>query len=171
MRCCGNREHRKMRKCPLRADGSVIYLLLPRWFSFITKIHFTDFLHSATPPTPEQSDFAQANPHISCSGGTRNPSVLLSPEIVCSVRQDSLSGTSGRKRYNTLDFTQQNRVPTGRFRPSWKPQIQGTCHPFEIPAVLESVPTSCKSKLVPTYPKTKNPPSLPLKHGTSRDLT
>ena len=62
-------------------------------------------LHCAAPSTPEQPDFAQANPRISRTGGSQNPPVLLSPEIVCSVRQHPFSGNSGRKRYNTLDFT------------------------------------------------------------------
>ena len=93
----------------------------------------------------------------------QNPPVLQPLKMVCSGRQHPLSSVSGRRRYNTLDFAAQNRVPTGRFRPSWKPRIQGICNPFEIPAVLESVPTSCKRKLVPTYPKTKNPQRAPPK--------
>ena len=83
-----------------------------------------------------------ANSPLSEPEGSQNPSVLLSPEMVCSVRQHPLSGNSGRKRYNTLDFARQNRVPTGRFRPYWKPRIKGICHPFEISAVLKSVYTN-----------------------------
>ena len=86
-----------------------------------------------------------ANSPLSEPEGSQNPSVLLSPEMVCSVRQHPLSGNSGRKRYNTLDFARQNRVPTGRFHPYWKPRIQGICHPFEIPAVLKSVYTNRKN--------------------------
>ena len=73
----------------------------------VMQLHFrksASQIFFASPPTPEQPDFAQANPYISSPGGTRNPPVLLSPEMVCSVRQHSLSGNSGRKRYNTLDF-------------------------------------------------------------------
>jgi len=62
--------------------------------------------------------------------------------MVCSARKHPLSSVSGRRRYNTLDFPQENRVPTGRFRPYWKPRIKGICHPFEIPAVLKSVYTN-----------------------------
>ena len=54
---------------------------------------------------------------------------------------DTLSSVSGRRRYNTLDFPTENRVPTGRFRPYWKPRSQGTRSPFTIPTVLKSVPT------------------------------
>ena len=56
--------------------------------------------------------------------------------MVCSARKHPLSSVSGRRRYNTLDFPTENRVPTGRFHPYWKPRIKGICHPFEIPARL-----------------------------------
>ena len=91
----------------------------------------------------------------------QNPPVLQPLKMVCSRSQHPLSSGSGRRRYNTLDFAQQNRVPTGCFHPYWKPRIQGICYPFEIPAVLESVPTSCKSKLADSDPKTKNPQRVP----------
>ena len=65
-----------------------------------------------------------------------NPTVLLPLEMVCSARKHPLSSVSGRRRYNTLDFPTENRVPTGRFHPYWKPRINGICHPFEIPARL-----------------------------------
>ena len=66
----------------------------------------------------------------------QNPPVLQPPEMVCSRSQHPLSSVSGRRRYNTLDFPTENRVPTGRFHPYWKPRIQGICYPFEIPARL-----------------------------------
>ena len=72
----------------------------------------------------------------------QNPSVLRSPESACSRTEQPLSADRGRKRSNTLDFPTENRVPTGGFHPYWKPQSQGTCRPFTIPAVLESVPTN-----------------------------
>jgi len=125
-------------------------------------------IRSTAPPTPEQPDFASANPHISRPGGTGHPSVLLSPEMVCSVRQHPLSGTSGRKRYNTLDFARQNRVPTERFHPYWKPRIKGTCHPFEIPAVLKSVYTNRKTVFASTHPKTQKSPQSILRKGEER---
>ena len=115
----------------------MIYRFAPPVMPLRHKNFHRNSLRSDAPPTPEQPDFASANPQISRPGGTRNPPVLLSPEMVCSVRQHPLSGTSGRKRYNTLDFARQNRVPTGRFRPYWKPGIKGICHPFEISARFE----------------------------------
>ena len=72
----------------------------------------------------------------------QNPPVLQPPEMVCSARKHPLSSVSGRRRYNTLDFALQNRVPTGCFHPYWKPRIKGSAHPFEIPAVLKSVYTN-----------------------------
>ena len=66
----------------------------------------------------------------------QNPPVLQPLEMACSVRKHPLSSVSGRRRYNTLDFPTENRVPTGRFRPYWKPRSQGTCSPFTIPARL-----------------------------------
>ena len=66
----------------------------------------------------------------------QNPPVLQPLEMVCSARKHPLSSVSGRRRYNTLDFPTENRVPTGRFHPYWKPRIQGICYPLEIPARL-----------------------------------
>ena len=93
-------------------------------------------LRCAAPPTPEQANFAESKSQILRPGGTQKLPVLLPPEMVCSVRKHSLSSVSGRRRYNTLDFPTENRVPTGRFRPYWKPRIKGICNPFEIPARL-----------------------------------
>ena len=61
----------------------------------------------------------------------QNPPVLQPLEMVCSVSQHPLSSVSCRRRYNTLDFPTENRVPTERFHPYWKPRIQGICHPLE----------------------------------------
>ena len=66
----------------------------------------------------------------------QNPAVLQPLEMVCSGSKHPLSSVSGRRRYNTLDFPQENRVPTGCFHPYWKPRSQGTCSPFTIPARL-----------------------------------
>ena len=66
----------------------------------------------------------------------QNTPVLQTLEMACSRRQHPLSSVSGRRRYNTLDFPTENRVPTGCFRPYWKPRIKGICHPFEISARL-----------------------------------
>ena len=105
MRRCGGRE-RRGRGSALEADEGVIYRFAPPVMPLRYKNFSQNSLRCAAPPIPEQPDFASANPHISCPGGTGHPPVLLSPEIVCSVRQHPLSAGSGRKRYNTLDFTQ-----------------------------------------------------------------
>ena len=144
----------------LRQGGGMIYRFAPPVMLLRYKNFKRNPLRSAAPPTPEQPDFASANPHISRPGGTRNPSVLLSPEMVCSVRQHPLSGDSGRKRYNTLDFARQNRVPTGRFHPYWKPRIKGICHPFEIPARFEICIYKPEKRCLHLHiPKRKNPHS------------
>ena len=88
----------------------------------------------------------------------QNPPVLLSPEMVCSARKHPFSSVSGRRRYNTLDFAPQNRVPTGRFRPYWKPGIKGICHPFEISARFEICIYKPEKRCLHLHiPKRKNP--------------
>ena len=77
----------------------------------------------------------------------QNPAVLQPLETVCSARKHPFSSVSSRRRYNTLDFPTENRVPTGRFHPYWKPRIKGICHPFEIPAVLKPVYTNRKNSV------------------------
>ena len=121
-------------------------------------------LRSAAPPTPEQADFAEIKSWTPRPGGTQNPPVLLPPETVCSARKHPLSNVSGRGRYNTLDFPTENRVPTGRFHPYWKPRINGICHPFEIPARLR-ICTHKQKKRVCDYRSinAKNPTAIPPK--------
>ena len=63
-------------------------------------------LRYTAPPTHEQADFAESKSWILHPGGTQNPPVLLPPESACSARKHPLSSVSGRRRYNTLDFTQ-----------------------------------------------------------------
>ena len=90
----------------------------------------------------------------------QNPPVLLPLEMVCSARKHPLSSVSGRKRYNTLDFARQNRVPTGRFHPYWKPRIKGICHPFEIPARFKICIYKPEKRCLHLHiPKRKNPHS------------
>ena len=82
----------------------------------------------------------------------QNPPVLQPLEMVCSGSQHPLSSVSGRRRYNTLDFPTENRVPTGRFHPYWKPRIQGICHPLENPARLRICTHKLKIGFVSTDP-------------------
>ena len=118
----------------LRQDGSVIYHFAPPVMQLYYKNPLHKFFSFRFTTYTRTAGFRISESNISCPEGIRNPSVLLSPEMACSVRQHPLSGNSGRKRYNTLDFARQNRVPTGCFLPYWKPGIKGICYPFEIPA-------------------------------------
>ena len=90
----------------------------------------------------------------------QNPPVLQPLEMECSGRQHPLSSVSGRRRYNTLDFPTENRVPTGRFRPYWKPGSQGTCSPFTIPARLCICIYKLTKSFLHTYPQTKKSPEF-----------
>ena len=102
----------------------------------------------------------------------QNPPVLPPLEMLCSARKHPLSSGSGRKRYNTLDFARQNRVPTGRFRPYWKPRIKGICHPFAIPARFRICVHKPKNGFVTANPETQKIPgeSLLRKEESSGDF-
>ena len=109
-------------------------------------------LRCAAAPTPEQPDFVGwTNPDFKRMA-RQNPSVLQPLETVCYARKHPLSSVSGRRRYNTLDFPMENRVPTGRFHPYWKPRIKGICYPFEIPARLRICTHKLKNEFVTTDP-------------------
>ena len=82
----------------------------------------------------------------------QNPPVLRSPESACSRIEQPLSADRGRKKSNTLDFLTENRVPTGRFHPYWKPRIKGICNPFENPAHLCICTHKLKNDFVSTNP-------------------
>ena len=91
------------------ATAGFIYLLRPRWHikSFRTATRYP------APTTPEQPDFAHGKSFILC--------ILQPTKSACSADAENglsgvgqpLSSVSGRKRYNTLDFPTENRVPTG----------------------------------------------------------
>ncbi len=53
------------------------------------------------------------NPSFCVPYSPQNPPVLLTLKSVCLAWGQPLSSVSGRKRYNTLDFPKENRVPTG----------------------------------------------------------
>ena len=66
-----------------------------------------------------QSDFASQKSCICVTLMSQNPPVLLPRKSVCChtlphrrVRRQPLSRVSRKQRYNTLDFAEQNRVPT-----------------------------------------------------------
>lgn len=89
--------------------GGFYIPLAPRWHrkSFRTASRFP------MPTTPEQPDFAHAKSFVLCSfQPTKSVCSAAAEKCLSSVGQP-LSGVSGRKRYNTLDFPKENRVPTG----------------------------------------------------------
>lgn len=54
------------------------------------------------------------------------------------------------QRYNTLDFAEQRRVPTGASRPYWKPRAEGLAAPLDTPPfsrtrhVIRQARTTCR---------------------------
>ena len=93
-----------------------MYLLRPR-------CHSKSFRYATRFPMPtthEQPDFAHAKSFVLCSlqptkSGVHNANsaVHAAAEKCLSGVGQPLSSVSGRKRYNTLDFPKENRVPTG----------------------------------------------------------
>ena len=91
------------------AAGFYIPLAPPRWHrkSFRTASRFP------MPTTPEQPDFAHAKSFVLCSFQPTKSACSAAAEKCLSGVGQPLSSVSGRKRYNTLDFPKENRVPTG----------------------------------------------------------
>ena len=103
------------------AAAGFIYLLRPRCHrkSFRTASRFP------MPTTHEQADFAHAKSFVLCSlQPTKSACSAAAEKCLSSVGQP-LSSVSGRKRYNTLDFPKENRVPTGMLSPLLETQSQG----------------------------------------------
>ena len=121
---------------------------------------YQNSLRSASPPTPEQPDFVCGTKPDFQHAACQNPSVLQPLEMACSKSKHPLSSVSGRKRYNTLDFTWQSRVPTRCFHPYWKPGSQGTCSPFTIPARLCICIYKPRKCLYEHIPKRKKSPEF-----------
>lgn len=81
-------------------------------------------LRNAAAPTPEE----RISTSLPC---LQIFALLLPPETACPVRRHPLSSVSGRKRYNTLDFAEQNRVPTGCCSPLLETLSQRDCIPLD----------------------------------------
>ena len=65
------------------------------------------------PTTLEQSDFAQCKSFaVVARVATKSARSAAAEKCLYGVGQP-LSSVSGRKRYNTLDFSEENRVPIG----------------------------------------------------------
>ena len=75
----------------------------------------------------------------------QNPPDLLPLETACPIWRQPLSSVSGRKRYNTLDFPKENRVPTGMLRaPIGNPAPKGI-FPLKSLIFLAGAYTNCKN--------------------------
>ena len=104
------------------AAGFYIPLAPPRWHrkSFRTASRFP------MPTTPEQPDFAHAKSFVLCSFQPTKSACSAAAEKCLSGVGQPLSSVSGRKRYNTLDFPKENRVPTGMLlAPIGNPEPKG----------------------------------------------
>ena len=137
----------------------MIYLQLPRRCCCAPKIFSKSSPLRNTTYTRTAGFCLMNNPEFR-PVARQNPPVLQPLETVCSVSKHPLSSGSGRRRYNTLDFPTENRVPTGRFRPYWKPGSQGTCSPFTIPARLCICIYKLTKSFLHTYPQTKKSPEF-----------
>ena len=156
-----------------------IYLLRPRWHrkSFRTATRFS------APTTPEQPDFAHGKFLVFCNlQPTKSACSAATGNGLSGVGQP-LSSVSGRKRYNTLDFPTENRVPSGTpspldtpakgnavslwipyanrdaARPYWKPRAKRQAMPsFGILSyfLLLWVPKLSKCSSAPLLRKYKN---------------
>ena len=114
------------------ATAGFIYLLRPRWHrkSFRTATRYP------APTTPEQPDFAHGKSFILCSFQPTKSACSAATEKCLSSVGQPLSSVSGRKRYNTLDFPKENRVPTGmRLAPIGNPEPRGYS-PLDTPCFL-----------------------------------
>ena len=123
------------------AAAGFIYLLRPRCHrkSFRTASRFP------MPTTHEQADFAHAKSFVLCSFQPTKSACSASAEKCLSGVGQPLSSVSGRKRYNTLDFAKQNRVPTGMLlTPIGNPEPRDFT-PLDTPIIF--------SQMVPTLKK------------------
>ena len=114
------------------AAAGFIYLLRPRCHrkSFRTASRFP------MPTTPEQPDFAHAKSFVLCSVQPTKSACSAAAEKCLSGVGQPLSSVSGRKRYNTLDFPKENRVPTGMLlAPIGNPEPR-SCAPLDTPHIF-----------------------------------
>ena len=128
------------------------YLLRPRWhrksFRFASRFPM--------PTTPEQPDFAHGKFLVFCSLQPTKSACSAATEKCLSGVGQPLSSVSGRKRYNTLDFPKENRVPTGMLlAPIGNPEPR-SCAPLDTPYIfLENGTQTVKYSLTPFLRKYK----------------
>ena len=97
-----------------------------------------------------QSDFASQKSCVcAVTPPSQNPPVLLPRKSVCRhtlphrrVRCQPLFRVSRKQRYNTLDFAEQNRVPTGQLAP-----LLETPRQRDVPFAIPHFPRRCIYKL------------------------
>ncbi|MDY2982185.1 MAG: hypothetical protein SOT00_02230 [Eubacteriales bacterium] len=99
------------------------------------------------PTTHEQPDFAHGKFLVFCNlQPTKSACSAATGNGLSGVGQP-LSSVSGRKRYNTLDFPKENRVPTGMLRaPIGNPAPKGI-FPLKFLIFLAGAYTNCKMQL------------------------
>ena len=82
------------------------------------------------------------------------------PTAICPYsrwRSQPLSRVSRKQRYNTLDFAEQNRVPTGMLAPLLETQRQRGFSPLNAPYFLRREYPNCKNcSLAPLIRKYKS---------------
>ena len=125
-------------------------------------------------PTYEQPDFAIVDSRFHIFSRAKSTCTASAGKFLSNMRQPLSSastnlqnlplaasfGCCGNKRYNTLDFPTENRVPTGCFHPYWKPRSKGTSSPFTIPARFEICIYKPEKRCLHLHiPKRKNPHS------------
>lgn len=136
------------------AAAGFIYLLLPRCHSksFRTASRFP------MPTTPEQPDFAHAKSFVLCSVQPTKSACSAAAEKCLSGVGQPLSSVSGRKRYNTLDFPKENRVPTGMLlAPIGNPEPR-SCAPLDTPHIFLENGTQTVKMQFDTIPQKNTKP-------------
>ena len=105
-------------------------------------------------PFPASRILFLKNPAFVPQPTSQTPPVLLPRKSVCChtlpyrrVRRHSLSRVSRKQRYNTLDFAEQNRVPTGMLRAPIGNPAAKRIFPLQSLVSLAGVYTNCKRQL------------------------
>lgn len=105
------------------------------------------------PTTHEQSDFAHCKFLVFCSLQPTKSACSAAAEKCLSGVGQPLSSVSGRKRYNTLDFPKENRVPTGMLlAPIGNPEPRDST-PLDTPHIFPENGTQTVKMQFDTFPQ------------------
>lgn len=105
------------------------------------------------PTTHEQSDFAHGKSFVLCSFQPTKSACSAAAEKCLSGVGQPLSSVSGRKRYNTLDFPKENRVPTGMLlAPIGNPEPRSYA-PLDTPYIFLENGTQTVKMQFDTFPQ------------------